>query len=190
MMMSVIRTIKCVRPMTSLVKSSSSALVDMPRNAYSSSACVMKRTIKYDTSSAKNFDAFFEKKDKIDEQIPIGRGWTSADLRRKSFDDLHRLWFILYKERNMLLSERQKGQRMNTPIAPLDESRYMKVKRSMGAIKHVLNERSTIKRELELQNLVAEIDYEINNENTVIDDETNIPGVIKLADTKPGGISR
>eukprot|EP00605_Chrysophyceae_sp_TOSAG23-4_P000646 GSChrysophyteH1.ASY1.ANO1.728.1 assembled CDS len=140
----------------------------------------------YDISSAKNFDAFLEKKDKIDEHVPIGRSWTAADLRRKSFDDLHKLWFILYKERNMLLSERAKMQRMQTPVSPLDESRYVKVKRSMGAIKHVLRERSTIKRELELQNYIAEHHLDSEHETSA----TGTGAVRPLADTKPGGVSR
>lgn len=62
----------------------------------------------------------------------------------QDFDDLHRLWFILYKERNLLLSEKQKAARNVRPIIAAEESRYFKVKRSMAAIKHVLSERSKI----------------------------------------------
>lgn len=69
----------------------------------------------------------------------VGRSWTVKELRLKSFDDLHRLWIVLYKERNMLLTEQQLSRRRNIPF-PQPE-RIKKVRKSMGAIKQVLGER-------------------------------------------------
>ena len=176
---------------------------------YSSSSSSMARSKKkHSPIGAEGFEQFFEKKEKIDEIVQIGRGWTVPDLRRKSFDDLHKLWFVMYKERNMLLSEREKARRMQLPVSKLDENRYIKIKRGMGAIKHVLRERSSIKRELELNNIMAEIIEQDNND--IDDDDSNNNSsnsssssnnssnsndnvdnakITKLADTKPGGVS-
>ncbi|CAM9455753.1 unnamed protein product [Scytosiphon promiscuus] len=77
--------------------------------------------------------------------IPIvGRSWTVPELRKKSFEDLHKLWFVLYKEKNMLLSQVVLSRRSKVPVPAGD--RRQKVKRSMKAIKVVVGERQRAKR--------------------------------------------
>ena len=107
-----------------------------PRNYSASSRCLM------------GFEEFTEAKPKAGEFLTTGRAWTVADLRRKSFDDLHKLWFVLYKERNLLLTEREKTRRGLRPMLKPDENRYIKVKKSMAGIKVVINERKRIQKEL------------------------------------------
>jgi large subunit ribosomal protein L47 len=89
-------------------------------------------------------DAF---RDSVDRQTrakePVGRPWSVQELRRKSYDDLHKLWYVLYKESNMLLTEQQLSRRRQI-IFPQTE-RVNKVKKSMGAIKQVLGERKLVK---------------------------------------------
>jgi large subunit ribosomal protein L47 len=70
---------------------------------------------------------------------PVGRSWSTKELSRKSFDDLHKLWLVLYKERNMLLTEQQLGRRRGL-IFP-QPLRLRKVQKSLGAIRHVMGDR-------------------------------------------------
>lgn len=116
------------------------------RKAISSPAPIMKIgnvCSIHSTRPTLGFEEFFDQK-KPNETIIAGRAWTSADLRRKGFEDLHKLWFILYKERNLLLTEREKMRRAGRAVIRTDESRYLKVKKSMAGIKHVLAERRKI----------------------------------------------
>lgn len=55
---------------------------------------------------------------------------------------------MLYKERNLLLTSRQKTKRRLQPNRDVDENRYINVKRSMAAIKFVLDERKKIDKML------------------------------------------
>lgn len=77
---------------------------------------------------------------KEDAKPPVtGRGWQAADLRKKSWDDLHKLWFVLLKERTRLHGEKlmYRAQQKQMP----DPSRLTKVRKSMARIKGVLTER-------------------------------------------------
>jgi large subunit ribosomal protein L47 len=73
----------------------------------------------------------------------VGRSWSAKELRRKSYQDLHKLWYILYKERNMLLTEQQLSRRRQLTFPQPD--RFRKIQKSMGAIKQVLGERKRVK---------------------------------------------
>lgn len=68
-----------------------------------------------------------------------GRAWEARELRRKSFADLHKLWYVLYKERNVLLTESQRARRFNMRLK--HPERKTAVRKSMGRIKLVLAER-------------------------------------------------
>lgn len=58
--------------------------------------------------------------------IAVGGDWKAWMLREKSTDDLHKLWFVLLKERNALLTERQQCRAKN--IAMPNPSRRVKVR--------------------------------------------------------------
>ncbi|ETI41733.1 hypothetical protein F441_13015 [Phytophthora nicotianae CJ01A1] len=75
-------------------------------------------------------------------QVVVGGDWKAWMLRQKSTEDLHKLWFVLLKERNALLTELQHCRAKN--LAMPNPTRRTKVKKSMARIKLVLHERSEI----------------------------------------------
>ncbi|KAF4315509.1 hypothetical protein JM18_009722 [Phytophthora kernoviae] len=75
-------------------------------------------------------------------QVVVGGDWKAWMLREKSTEDLHKLWFVLLKERNVLMTELQQCRAKNMTMP--NASRRTKVKKSMARIKLVLHERSQI----------------------------------------------
>lgn len=66
----------------------------------------------------------------------IGRSWKASELKLKNFDDLHKLWFVLLKERNVLATQKAEAKRQD--VIWMSEHRDMKCRESMERIRHVL----------------------------------------------------
>lgn len=62
----------------------------------------------------------------------------------QSWEDLHKLYYVLYKERNLLLTDKEKSRKFQRAVTPKDEMRYTYVKRAMGGIKIVIQERKRL----------------------------------------------
>lgn len=92
-----------------------------------------------DSSSA--FKEFFDDPKNYGEtKIRCGRSWRTDELRLKSNSDLHKLWFILYKERNMLYTM-QEACKEEKELFPSPE-RIDKVEESMANLEEVVRERN------------------------------------------------
>ncbi|KAK7704937.1 54S ribosomal protein L4 mitochondrial [Diaporthe eres] len=89
---------------------------------------------------------FFYSKDKPlntpAEDAAHGRSWKVEELRRKSWEDLHSLWWVCVKERNRIATgnwERSKGKYGYGDNE--SKGREMEVRKTQAAIKHALTER-------------------------------------------------
>lgn len=57
---------------------------------------------------------------------------------------MHKLYYVLYKERNLLLTAKERARKYQRPPTPKDEMRYTYVKKAMGGIKMVIAERKRL----------------------------------------------
>ncbi|CAL5345412.1 unnamed protein product [Camellia sinensis] len=101
-------------------------------------------------------EEFFEVDRSAEDDKPVvyGRSWKASELRLKSWDDLNKLWYVLLKEKNMLMTQRQmlNAQNLRFPnperIPKWASLRcvlvlcFPEVRKSMCRIKHVLTERA------------------------------------------------
>lgn len=92
---------------------------------------------------------FFDAPDNFGaKKVKSGRPWHIDDLRLKSNSDLHKLWFVLYKERNMLYTMQEAAKEENE-IFPSPE-RLDKVEESMANLENVVRERNKAYWQLEV----------------------------------------
>ncbi len=78
--------------------------------------------------------------DQVKANADTGDAWPAVLLRMKSFDDLHKLWHVLLKEKNFLLTERQHAR--SYKINWQNHGRLKKVKMSMKRLLTVLSRRA------------------------------------------------
>ncbi|KIJ17687.1 hypothetical protein PAXINDRAFT_167675 [Paxillus involutus ATCC 200175] len=72
-----------------------------------------------------------------------GRPWTAAELRRKSFKDLHTLWYVILRERNLLATQKEEARRLgvNSRESLAAPTMDRMCRKSMARLKFVTNER-------------------------------------------------
>jgi len=81
-------------------------------------------------------------------KVRVGREWRTDELRLKSNEDLHKLWFVLLKEKNMLLTMEHAYK--EEYVAMPNPERIDKVEMSMENLEEVVRERNRAFHKLEV----------------------------------------
>jgi len=110
----------------------------------------------------------------------FGRAWSAAELRRKSFRDLHTLWYILLRERNLIATQMESYRRVSISRGLVEsvEKRDFQCRKSMARIKYVINERrlayeGAMKIHAEKSEQAAKKVTETETETVVSDDSSH-----------------
>lgn len=123
-----------------------SSLVSL--SSYTPTSAVGQCRALHTTISRRGLEEFFDHPENWGEtNVKSGAPWTAKQLRTKSNEDLHKLWYVLLKEKNMLLTLEQEARRQRLQM-PSPE-RLRKVERSMIRVETVVNERETALRLLQ-----------------------------------------
>jgi len=111
-----------------------------------STSLLSKRNLSL-SPTVRGMEEFFDTPERInDRQVKSGASWSKSLLRKKSIEDLHKLWFILLKERNMLNTLEHYCIEEDEPIP--GEDRIEKVAESMSNLRDVIEERENAKNML------------------------------------------
>ncbi|XP_035508910.1 39S ribosomal protein L47, mitochondrial [Morone saxatilis] len=115
---------------------------------YSPSSSVGQCRALHTTISRRGLEEFFDLPENWGEAtVKSGAPWTAKQLRTKSNEDLHKLWYVLLKEKNMLLTLEQEARRQRVQM-PSPE-RLRKVERSIIRLETTVKERETALRLLQ-----------------------------------------
>eukprot|EP00434_Breviolum_minutum_P036993 symbB.v1.2.032786.t1/scaffold3970.1/size47191/1 len=83
-----------------------------------------------------------------------GDPWPAVLLRQKSFEDMHKLWYVLLKEKNFLLAEQHEARQQR--IRWKHHGRLKKVKLSMKRILTVLTRREIHQQVLRAKEMLVQ----------------------------------
>ncbi|CAG0919839.1 unnamed protein product [Notodromas monacha] len=102
----------------------------------------------YCSEGVKGLMEFFDERSTWGQtEVKVGRSWRMPELRLKSNVDLHKLWYVLLKEKNMLITL-EKECNDEARIFPNPE-RIDKIDESMKNVEDVVRERNRAYFELE-----------------------------------------
>ncbi|KAJ4164582.1 hypothetical protein LMH87_006251 [Akanthomyces muscarius] len=110
-----------------------------------------------------------------------GRAWRVEELRRKSWEDLHALWWTCCRERNMLATSKAELERTKLGFGEREiEARELEVNKTMKAIKHTLTERQyTWEDAIEVAESDPEIDLQAEDgqfyKPSAYEEEADVP---------------
>lgn len=113
-------------------------------------ACIAaKSRLIHTTAPRLSLSEFFDlEKNYGAKKVRTGRPWSMDDLRFKSNTDLHKLWYILFKERNMLYTMQEAC--VSAAEAFPSPERIDKVEESMANLENVVRERNKAYWQLEV----------------------------------------
>lgn len=97
------------------------------------------------TGNVKNLYELTGFKQDTRQYLSTGRPWRAEELRLKSHDDLHKLWYVLLKEKNKLKSDWLVSQQLGQMFYGYSD--IIKVRLSMSRLLTIVNERKKLRNE-------------------------------------------
>lgn len=81
-----------------------------------------------------------------------GRSWKAGELRLKSTEDLHKLWYVCVREKNLVLADELALEHDPTHVRKAGKIRRVeKLQQTMSRILHVIAEREHIRKHYRAQ---------------------------------------
>ncbi|KIX93583.1 uncharacterized protein Z520_10761 [Fonsecaea multimorphosa CBS 102226] len=110
-----------------------------------------------------------------DDESSHGRAWTYKELSAKSFEDLHKLYWVCVKEQNRTLTREKERQRLRAGYGEVEsEERVAVVRETMTLIREVLVDRQLSYNQARIlvgQKEVAEI---LDETRSVLEDDNQL----------------
>ncbi len=101
--------------------------------------------------------------------LQTGRPWRAEELRLKSHDDLHKLWYVLLKEKNKLKSDWLVSQQLAQVFYGYSD--LVKVRTSMARLLTIVNERKKLRNEYRRHLEDEYISLKKSEEQTAIEEQ-------------------